>query len=175
MSGDDQVYDVFDHQRHRFDLGDRVIISFKYAGVRCVVLPGAYGANGYVQLPRRSRRRLRNVRDIATVLCFPRRLTYVDRINGWIGFDTGMPGDYWALDDAQTYSIDEYAARSYHFDVHRQDTADGDRKPWTLDAVRVTVMQLAGLVDNYQHLSGRTARRQVWNARSQAARVEGTH
>lgn len=148
MDAEDVVTGL-DHRIHRFDLYGRVLESFRWAYMHCVILPGAYGANGYVKLPKRTLRQLCRTRDVAGALGFPRRLTYLDRRTGWVGFDTGMPGDTWTLDDAQQYSIDPEQARVLHTLAHRRAELPGAQMSWTIDRVRLHARYLAELADRY--------------------------
>lgn len=148
--GGEQIVGRLDHGVHHFDLDGRVIESFRWAYMHCVILPGVCGANGYVRLPKQTLRKLRRVRDIGSALEFNRRLTYINRRTGWIGFDTTAPGDYWILADARAYSIDPKEARVLSVTRYRESLKGYPTTDWTLDMVRLRTRYLAELADLYQ-------------------------
>lgn len=163
MNWAEDIAGRLDRGVHRFDPEADNLSEFKYAGLRCVIARGAYGANGYVRLSWRLRRRLRYEMDIAEAIGFFRHLSYVDHRSGWVGFDTGMIGDVWPIGDAVRYSLDEETARHLGLQAARVVGRLAPRHDWSMASVRTNTMALADCLSTYGAWEAR--RRRLENLR----------
>lgn len=114
--------------------------SWDAFGLRCAISFGLITFNGYVRIPEG----LFTPENVRRVLDASGGITFGPDAEGWVGFDTGHAGDYWAPDDLAEYlhpsalttanSMRDLAARvSYG-------------KRWTLPLLRDAVEELAGQV-----------------------------
>jgi hypothetical protein len=123
---------------------------WEHAGLRCAIVPHPHLGmfNGYVRLPEGHPGREGTYDDIdVEVHC---GLTFGPDDDGWVGFDTGHAGDYWAPDDLIGI-LDEASLRHFgaggiagHMRTQlRRFGPDPMERQWTIGALRAEVERLA--------------------------------
>lgn len=147
-----------------------VLEEFTYAGVQCLLGRGTYGANGYVVMPWRVRRRVRGLQDVSAVFELPHGVDLVNDREGLIGFHTRHFGDYWPYHFGVLYAYDQEQAQYMGRIEEQYGPPLGFGTHWTLDLVRVRTRQLAEQVHALDYVAPWHADNRMMRARVRAAR-----
>lgn len=118
---------------------------WEHAGLRCAIVPNRHLGmfNGYVRLPEDHPGRHGTYDQIDVDV--HGGLTYGPDPDGWVGFDTGHFGDFWAPDDLMGY-LDESSMRYFGAGGIGRYAARGEeplQRQWTIPRLRTEVEQLA--------------------------------
>lgn len=106
-------------------------------GLRCSITFGLLCFNGYVRIPGN----LYSPEAADRVLQASGGITYGPDDEGWVGFDTGHAGDYWAPDDLASYISPQVLELANTMRGIAERYPGGHR--WTLDDLREAVEDLA--------------------------------
>lgn len=163
-----------DMAQHPIALDESAIIeTWLWAGIKCEIGRGSYGANGYVWLPRRVARRLNGLHFSRFPFEVHGGVSVAGLNNRWCGFDTWHAGDYWGFSDGIEYAYDKDVAECIGRVEYKYPPSVSIRVPWTLDRVRVETRQLAEQVAMLNYVVPWRPEHRAMRRRLQLARTRG--